>query len=270
MYDEHTPAMTYSLRGIAALEVTVRGTNKDVHSGSYGGAIANPVVVLARMIAQCVGPDGRLLVPGVYDDVAPVQDWERENLRRLNYNDDTLKEELKVPRLFGEAGHSTLERLWSRPTFEVNGIFGGYTGQGPKTIVPASATAKISLRLVPHQDPDKIHRLVLDHIRSICPDTVRLDITEGYASPPILFDVNTPAMRAAQEALRFGFGAEPVLIRCGGSIPVVNTFVQEWACPALLMGFGLDSDGAHGPNEHFKVDSFLKGARASAHLLVSM
>jgi acetylornithine deacetylase/succinyl-diaminopimelate desuccinylase-like protein len=270
MYDERTPAMTYSLRGIAALEVTVRGPNKDVHSGSYGGAVANPVVVLARLVSQCIGPDGRIMVPGVYDDVAPVQDWERENLRRLNYNDQALKQELQVPGLFGETGCSTLERLWFRPTFEVNGIFGGYTGEGPKTIVPASATAKITLRLVPHQDPDKIHRLVADHLRSICPDTVRIEIVGGYGSPPVLFDVNTPAMRAAQEALRFGFGAEPVLIRCGGSIPVVNTFVQEWACPALLMGFGLDSDGAHGPNEHFRVESFLKGARASAHLLFHM
>jgi len=270
MYDERTPAMTYGLRGIAAFEITVKGPNKDVHSGSYGGAVANPAVVLSRLIAQCVGPDGKILVPGLYEDVAPVQEWERENLGRLGYNDAVLKDELKVPRLFGEAGYSTLERLWARPTFEVNGLFGGYTGQGAKTIVPATATVKISLRLVPRQDPDKVRQLVLDYIRSICPDTVRFEITQAHTSPPILFDVNNPAMRAAQEALRFGFGADPVFIRCGGSIPVVNTFVQQWGCPVLLMGFGLDSDGAHSPNERFKVDSFLKGARASAHLLLNM
>jgi acetylornithine deacetylase/succinyl-diaminopimelate desuccinylase-like protein len=241
-----------------------------VHSGSYGGAIANPVVVLSRLVSQCIGPDGRILVPGVYDDVAPVQDWEKQNLRRLNYNDKTLQDELQVAALFGETGCSTLERLWYRPTFEVNGMFGGYTGEGPKTIVPSSATAKITLRLVPHQDPEKVHRRVADHLRSICPDSVRMEIAEGYGSPPILFDVDTPAMRAAQAALRFGFDAEPVLIRCGGSIPVVNTFVQEWACPALLMGFGLDSDGAHSPNERFRVESFLRGARASSHLLFHM
>ncbi|MBP8304235.1 MAG: dipeptidase [Phycisphaerae bacterium] len=270
MYDERTPAMTYGLRGIAALEITLRGPAKDVHSGSYGGAVANPAVVLSRLIAQCIGPDGKILVPGLYDDVVPVRAWEKENLQRLAFDDEVLKRELAVPHLFGEDGYSTLERLWARPTFEINGLFGGYTGQGAKTIVPASATAKVSLRLVPRQDPAKVRSLVLDHIRSICPNTVRLEISAGHSSPPVLFDVKDPAIRAAQKALRFGFGAEPVFIRCGGSIPVVNTFVEEWGCPVLLMGFGLDSDGAHSPNERFKVDSFFKGARASAHLLSNM
>lgn len=270
MYDERTPAMTYGLRGIAALEITVRGPAKDVHSGSYGGAVANPAVVLARLMSQCIGPDGKILVPGLYDDVVPVRAWEKENLRRLAFDDEALRRELEVPHLFGEDGYSTLERLWARPTFEINGLFGGYTGQGAKTIVPASATAKVSLRLVPRQDPAKVRSLVLDHIRSICPSTVRLEISSGHSSPPVLFDVKDPAIRAAQKALRFGFGAEPVLIRCGGSIPVVNTFVEEWACPVLLMGFGLDSDGAHSPNERFKVDSFFKGGKASAHLLSNM
>jgi len=270
MYDDRTPAITYGLRGIAALEITVKGPSRDVHSGSYGGAVANPAIVLSQLIARCVDSDGRILVPGLYDDVAAVQEWERQNILRLGFDDKVLMDEIQVPRLFGEVGYSTLERLWARPTFEVNGLFGGYTGQGAKTIVPASATAKISLRLVPHQDPDKVRNLVLRHVRSICPDTVCLSIAEAHASPPVLFDVNNPAMRAAQEALRLGFGAEPVFIRCGGSIPVVTTFVQELSCPVLLMGFGLDSDGAHSPNERFKVDSFIKGARTSAHLLLTM
>jgi len=165
MYDERTPAMTYGLRGIAALEITLRGPAKDVHSGSYGGAVANPAVVLSRLIAQCIGPDGKILVPGLYDDVVPVRAWEKENLQRLAFDDEVLKRELAVPHLFGEDGYSTLERLWARPTFEINGLFGGYTGQGAKTIVPASATAKVSLRLVPRQDPAKVRSLVLDHIR---------------------------------------------------------------------------------------------------------
>ena len=172
-----------------------------------------------------------------------------------------------MPRLHGEAGYSTLERLWARPTFEINGIFGGYQGQRSKTIIPAFATAKITCRLVSNQDPARVRDLVVEHIRSVCPDTVRLEINEFGASPPVLFDVNNPMIRAAQEALRKGFGHETVFIRCGGSIPVVSTFVEQLGCPVILMGFGLDSDGPHSPNEHFSLDSFRRGTKAAAHLL---
>ncbi len=267
MYDEKTPALTYGLRGIIAFEFTVRGPNSDVHSGAYGGAIANPALVAAQILAACVSPEGKVLVPHFYDDVEPLQDWEREGFRKLNFNDQALTKELNVPRLHGEAGFSTLERLWARPTFEVNGVFGGYQGQRSKTIIPASATAKVTCRLVPHQDPAKIRDLVFEHIRAVCPDTVGLEIDEFGASPPVLFDVNNPAIRAAQEALRQGFGHETAFIRCGGSIPVVSTFVEQLGCPVLLMGFGLDSDRPHGPNEHFSLDSFLRGTKAATHLL---
>ncbi len=267
MYDANTPAITNGLRGIFAFEVTVKGPNSDIHSGAYGGAVANPAMVLAQILAACVSPDGRILVPHFYDDVAPLEDWERENFRRLAFNDEVLARELNVPHLHGEAGYNTLERLWARPTFEVNGIFGGYQGQRSKTIIPASATAKISARLVPHQAPAKIRELVFKHLRAVCPDTVRLEISEFAMSPPVLFDVNTPVIRAAQEALRKGFGREAAFIRCGGSIPVVSTFVEQLGCPVILMGFGLDSDRPHGPNEHFSLDSFLRGTKAAAHLL---
>ena len=267
MYDEKTPAITYGLRGIVAFEFTVKGPASDVHSGAYGGAISNPAMVVAQILAQCVSRDGKVLVPHFYDDVAPLEDWERESFRKLAFDEKALTRELDVPRLHGEPGYSALERLWARPTFEINGIFGGYQGQRSKTIIPASATAKLSVRLVPHQDPDKIRDLIFNHIRSVCPDTVRLELTQFGASPPVLFDVNNPAIRASQEALRRGFGHDAVFIRCGGSIPVVNTFVEQLGCPVLLMGFGLDSDRPHGPNEHFSLDSFIRGTKAAAALL---
>jgi acetylornithine deacetylase/succinyl-diaminopimelate desuccinylase-like protein len=267
MYDEKTPAITYGLRGIFAFEFTVKGPAKEVHSGTYGGAVANPAMVLAQILAGCVGPDGKILVPHFYDDVAPLQEWESESMRRLGFDEQVLVRELNVPRPHGEVGYSTLERIWSRPTFEINGIFGGYMGERSKTIVPACATAKISARLVPHQDPARIRDLIVEHIQSVCPPTVGLEICEMAMSPPVLFDVNNPAFRATEGALRRGFGSDPVFIRCGGSIPVVSTFVEQLGCPVVLMGLGLDSDGAHSPNEHFSLDSFIRGTKASAHLL---
>ena len=267
MYDAKTPAITYGLRGIIALEFTIRGPASDVHSGAYGGGVANPAMVAAQILAACVSREGKVLVPHFYDDVVPLQDWERESFRKLNFNDDALAKELNVPHLHGEPGYSTLERLWARPTFEINGIFGGYQGQRSKTIIPAWATAKITCRLVSNQDPARVRDLVIEHIRSVCPSTVRLEINEFGASAPTLFDVNNPTIRAAQEALRKGFDHETVFIRCGGSIPVVGTFVEQLGCPAVLMGFGLDSDGPHSPNEHFSLDSFRRGTKAAAYFL---
>jgi len=184
MYDENTPAITYGLRGILISEFTVKCADQDVHSGAYGGAIANPAMVLAQILSACVGPDGKILVPHFYDDVAPLEKWESESIEKLGFDDQAFVGELNVPRPHGEAGHCTLERIWTRPTFEVNGIFGGYTAGGSKTIVPASATAKISIRLVPHQDPEQIRDLTIEHLRAVCPNTVRLDIADFATSPP--------------------------------------------------------------------------------------
>ncbi len=267
MYDEKTPAITYGLRGIAISEFTVKGASQDVHSGAYGGAIANPAMVLAQILSKCVAPDGKVLIPYFYNDVAPLEKWESESIAKLGFDDQAFVAELNVPHPHGEPGHSTLERIWNRPTFEVNGMFGGYTGGGSKTIVPASATAKISIRLVPHQNPQRIRDLIVEHLKAVCPDTVRLEIADFATSPSVLFDVTEPAFQAAQEALRKGFGGEPVFIRCGGSIPVVSTFVEQLGCPVIIMGFGLDSDAPHGPNEHFSLDSFIRGTKASVHLL---
>ena len=184
MYDEKTPAITYGLRGIVLFEFTVKGPDKDVHSGAYGGSIANPAIVLAQIISACAAPDGKVLIPHFYDDVAPLEQWESENMAKLGFDEQAFVGEVNAPRPHGEAGYSTLERIWTRPAFEINGIFGGYTAGGSKTIIPASTTAKVSARLVPHQNPARICELIAEHIRSVCPDTVRLEMSDFASSPP--------------------------------------------------------------------------------------
>ncbi len=268
MYDEHTPAITYGLRGLLGLEVTVRVARRDLHSGAYGGAIGNPGIALSRMIAACMDPSGHVLVPGFYDQVRPLEDWERENVRKLAFDESKLIGETGARAGFGEKGYSALERMWARPTFDVNGLLGGYAGKGIKTIIPSWTAAKISMRLVPDQDPGKIFELVKQHLESNCPPFASVEIKgPSSATPPALFDVSDPAIQVASKALRFGFGAEPVLIRCGGSIPVANTFWNELKKPVILMGFGLDSDGAHSSNERFTIDSFVNGVKTSAYFI---
>ncbi len=271
MYDEKTPAITYALRGVVPLEVTVKGPSCDLHSGQYGGAVGNPAIALAYILSQCLGPDGKVKIKGFYDDARTLEDWERENVKKLNYQDSTLKNEVSVKNLFGEAEYATLERLWARPTFEVNGIFGGYTGEGNKTIIPAKATAKITIRLVPNMDLKKTADLAKEHIRSVCPDFVDLEITGGDAGAnAVIFDKNNELIKAGVEALKAGFGSEAVYIGCGGSIPVTLTFWEDLQKPILLMGLGQDSDGAHSPNERFLISSFINGAKASAYLLANI
>lgn len=267
MYNEQIPAITYGLRGILTFEINVKGPGFDLHSGAYGGAVANPAVVLSHLISQCVSPDGEILVPGFYDDVEPLAPWEAENIERLQYDDETLRLEVQAPALIQNAQHGTLERLWARPTFEVNGIYGGYQGQNAKTIIPMEATAKVSIRLVPGQDLDPVKDRVFAFLREICPNTVTLDLTFTGGGRPTVVDVEAPAMQLAKDALKHGYGHEPVFIRTGGSIPIVNTFSEVWGCPVILMGLGLDSDGPHSPNEHFSLTSFVRGIKASAKLL---
>lgn len=267
MYDAQVPAITYGLRGIMTFEMHVKGPGFDLHSGAYGGAVANPTVVLSHLISQCVSVEGKILIPGFYDDLQPLTQWEAQNIEQLQYDDETLRQEVEAPALISDAHHSTLERLWARPTFEVNGLYGGYQGQHSKTIIPSNATAKVSIRLVPGQDLDRVKDRVFGFLRDICPETVTLDLTFTGGGPPVVFDVNTPAMQSACNALKYGFEHEPVFIRTGGSIPVVSTFSEVWGCPVILMGLGLDSDGPHSPNEHFSLTSFVKGIKASAKLL---
>ncbi len=270
LYDERTPAITYALRGLVGLEVTVRVAGRDLHSGAYGGGIGNPAIALAHMIGACMGADGVVRIPGFYEQVRPLEDWETQTIERLAFDERTLLEEAGARTTFGEAGRSILERMWARPTFEVNGIFGGYSGGGMKTIIPASATAKISMRLVPDQDPKQVFEQAAGYLRSQCPPYATVEIKGPLgAAPPVLFDVKDPAIKTGRQALESGFGAEPVLIRCGGSIPVAGTFWKELAKPVILMGFGLDSDGAHSANERFKVANFVSGTKTSAHFITA-
>ncbi len=271
MYDEKTPAITYGLRGIIAFEITLKVADRDLHSGIFGGAVANPATALAHIISQCLAADGAIKIPGFHDNIKPLQDWEKKQIRNLTFDDDKLAKQIGAKRVFGEPGFSTLERIWARPTLDINGIASGYTGKGMKTIIPASATAKISIRLVPDQDPDRIFKVVTSHLKSLCPDYADIQIPLLSAgAPPVLFDVEHPVIRAGCRALKLGFAAEPVFIRCGGSIPVVNTFWQQLKKPVLLIGFCLDSDGAHSPNERFKIASFINAIRTSVALLAGV
>ncbi len=267
MLDKDTPAITYSLRGTVALEITLQGPNRDLHSGTFGGAVGNPIIALASIISGCIDTNGQITIPGFYDSVRPLEDWEKENFAQLPSDDEQIKKDLNIKALFGRPDVTSLEKMWAQPTFEVNGIYGGYQEKGSKTIIPSSAGAKITMRLVPDQEPADIMRIVKNHLQQLCPDFVEMTIREAYATGPVLFDIHTSLIQSACEALQEGFQHKPVYIRCGGSIPVVSTFEQELQKPVLLMGFGLTSDGAHSPNECFSVATFQRAIKASAALL---
>ncbi|MBI4586585.1 MAG: dipeptidase [Planctomycetes bacterium] len=261
------PAITYGLRGILCLEIIVRGPKKDLHSGSYGGAVANPAMVLARMVAACHAPFGKVAIPGFYDKVRPLDDQEREEIRKLPFSDREFQEEVGAPKLWGEEGYSVLERRWARPTFEVNGLVSGHTGEGMKTVLPAEARAKISMRLVPDQDPEEIGRLASEYIQSLAPASAAVEVKLHHGARPVLVRCDTGAVRAAMEAIAVGFGREPVFVREGGSIPVVNTFKEALGTDSILIGLGLPDDGAHGPNEKFSLDDFRRGMVTMAALI---
>jgi acetylornithine deacetylase/succinyl-diaminopimelate desuccinylase-like protein len=267
MYGESQPAIAYGLRGIIGFDIIVKGATQDLHSGSFGGAVPNPAVALANILAKCTDGNGKVLIPGFYDDVLELQQWEKENLKRLAFDDEAFREKVGIKKILGKPNIPTLAKMWARPTFEINSIFGGYTGQGGKTIIPSQATAKISVRIVPNQNPEKLAGIIVEYIKNVCPDNVSLEfIGPGWANP-VLFDTKHAIFRTAQEALKAGFGKEPVYIREGGSIPVVETFWRELEAPVLLMGFGSNLDGAHSPNEHFGLDHFINGAKTSANLI---
>lgn len=270
LFDEETPAISQGLRGTAFLEILIKGPQRDVHSGIFGGAIANPVVVLAQLLSRCVDAEGRVQIPGFYDQVQTLTPSERADIVGLPHDDPDFAEKLGVRRLFGEKGYTTLERIWARPTFEINGIYGGYQGPGGKTIIPASAGAKLTMRLVPHQDGAVILKQTIDFLRQHCPDTVTFEIVGQGSCGPVFFDRNHPMLQKAAAALETGFGCKPVFIREGGSIPVVETFWRELGLPVLLVGFGLSSDGAHAPNERFKIDNLIGGIKTVVSLLALM
>ena len=266
LYDPRTPALTYSLRGLACCEIRVDGPAKDLHSGSYGGAVQNPANALAEIIARLKDAQGRVLVPGFYDDVLPLDSAEREALRSLAFDEAGFLADTGSPALFGEHGFTPLEAMWARPTCDVNGLWSGYSGEGAKTIVPAHAGAKVSMRLVPRQDPEKIGAAFAAHVRAIAPAGVRVAVEVMHGAEPVLIPRDSAWMRAGLAALERGFGARAVFIREGGSIPIVTTFRNCLGAPVLLLGFGLANDNAHSPNEKFPLANFRAGARTVVHL----
>ncbi len=253
------PAITYGLKGLAYLEIVVRGAATDLHSGSFGGAVANPANVLTRLIAACQCPFGRVAIPGFYDDVKPIEDWERKEFAKLPFDDEQFRQSIGAPELFGEEGYSTLERRWARPTLDVNGLLSGFTGEGAKTVLPCEARAKFSMRLVPDQTPERITELVREFLNEIAPSTVELDIIDHHGAHPVLLPTEGRFVDAAMRAYEHGFGCRPVFIREGGSIPVVNTFREELGADSLLLGLGLPDDGAHAPNERFRIEDYYRG-----------
>ena len=266
MPDKQHPALSYGLRGIAALEVKLHGPSRDLHSGIYGGSLDNPAMALCQLLAKLRDKNGRVTVAGFYDGVKPLSAFERKQLARLPFNAAQYRKFLGVPQLFGERGHTAVEQRSARPTVEINGLTSGYQGQGSKTIVPSWASAKLTFRLVPGQDPKKIIRLVTRHLRKLCPSTVRLEVADGHGGEPYLVSPTGPQAQAALHALKAAFGREPVLMREGGSIPIVNEFKKILGADTLLLGLALPDDNLHSPNEKFDLDNFAAGSRMSAHL----
>ena len=264
------PAITYGLKGMAYFELIVRGAKSDLHSGMFGGTVANPLNALSTILASLKGPDGRVRVDGFYDLVKPLEDWERAEFARLPFSEAAFLEQVGSPSLEGEVGYTTLERRWARPTCDVHGLFGGYSGPGPKTVLPRVAGAKLSFRLVPDQDPREVAVLFRSHVERFTPPGVSVEVIEHHGAPAVLVGVDSPGMRAASRAIEAGFGKPPVMMREGGSIPVVGLFKEHLGVDTLLLGWGQNDDNLHGPNEKFSLDDFHRGIKASAHLLAEL
>ena len=264
--EKKLPALTIALRGIAALEIIVHGPSRDLHSGIFGGSLENPAMALSQLLAKMRDKDGRITIPGFYDDVQPLTAYERKEMARLPYNEGDYKKFLGVQALFGERGFTATEQFSARPTFEINGLTSGYQGEGSKTIIPSWARAKITMRLVPNQKPKKIIEATRRYLQKLCPPTVRLEIQSGHGAEPYLVSPTSPQAKAALRALKSAFGAEPVIMREGGSIPIVNQFKKYLDADTLLLGLALPDDNAHSPNEKFDLDMFAKGQLMSAQL----
>jgi len=253
------PSITTGLRGLSYMEVEVTGPNRDLHSGVYGGAVANPVNVLCKMIASLHDEKGRVTIPGFYDKVAVLSPAEREAINKAPFNADKYKKDLGIQEERGEEGYTTVERTGIRPALDVNGIWGGYTGEGAKTVLPAKAHAKISMRLVPDQVSAEITRLFTEHFQSIAPKSVNIKVMAHHGGEPAVTPTNSPAFKAASKAFEEVWGKTPIPTRDGGSIPIVALFKKELGLDTVLMGFGLDSDAIHSPNEHYGVKNFMLG-----------
>jgi acetylornithine deacetylase/succinyl-diaminopimelate desuccinylase-like protein len=266
MFAPGQPSILSSLRGMAYFQIDVQGPATDLHSGSYGGAVVNPAMALARILATFHDDAGRIAIPGFYDQVRAWPEAVREGMRGLPFDESHFREEVGAPALGGEGGHTVLERLWTRPTCEVNGLLSGYTGEGAKTVLPAKAMAKVSCRLVPDQDPQEIERLMKAHVERVAPEGVTVTVTHLHGGRPWRADLEGPLFDAARRALAEAYGKEPVIVGEGGSIPVVGDFQSILGVPVLLVGFGLPGENAHAPNEWLSVENFETGMRAMARL----
>jgi acetylornithine deacetylase/succinyl-diaminopimelate desuccinylase-like protein len=270
LYDENTPAICTSLRGLCYLEIRVKGPAIDLHSGIFGGAVRNPADALCRIISRLKDEEGRIQIPGFYDKVLTVGEDFRQEMAGLNYSDARVMEETGAPEVFGEAGFSSLERMWVRPTCDVNGIWSGYTGHGAKTVIPALAAAKVSLRLVPNQDPEAVKAAFIAYIQSICPTGVSVEVEDFGGAKPVLLPRDSALIRAGKSALEKGFGKKAIFMGDGGSIPIVGTFQESLLAPVLLIGYGLPTDNIHSPNERFRLSHYYQGIRTTALLLAEV
>lgn len=253
------PSLDTGVRGLSYIEVEVTAAARDLHSGTYGGAVANPIVVLSKMIAACHDENNHVTIPGFYDDVDVVSDEERALINKAPFDEKEYKDEIGIKALHGEKGYSTYERTGTRPTLELNGIWGGYTGQGSKTVLPAKATAKISARLVPHQTSEKMTKLLLDYFRKAAPDYVSVNVFEHHGGEPYVTPIDSKGYLAASKAVETTFGKMPLPVRGGGSIPICYTLEKELGIKIIFMGFGLDNDGLHSPNEKYNIENYYKG-----------
>ncbi|MEM9933796.1 MAG: dipeptidase [Bacteroidota bacterium] len=259
MLANDTPSITIGLRGMSYVEVELTGPNRDLHSGVYGGAVANPINVLCEMIASLKDETGKITIPGFYDKVEELTHAERDKLAERPHDEASYCEDLGLANTGGEVGYSTTERATIRPTLDVNGIWGGYIGEGAKTVLPAKASAKLSMRLVPHQTPEEITQLFTDHFKKIAPPTVKVEVRPHHGGDPAVVSTTSPGYLAAEKAMQKSFGKKPIPTREGGSIPIVALFKNTLGIETVLMGFGLDSDAIHSPNEHYGIFNYLKG-----------
>jgi acetylornithine deacetylase/succinyl-diaminopimelate desuccinylase-like protein len=259
MIANDTPSIDTGLRGLAYMEVEVVGPNRDLHSGVYGGAVANPVNILCKMIASCHDENNHITIPGFYNDVLELSKAEREEMAKAPFSLNDFKKDLNIVEEWGEKGYSTIERTGIRPTLDVNGIWGGYTGEGAKTVLPSKAFAKISMRLVPNQSSEKIADLFQKHFESIAPKSVKIKVSHHHGGEPVVVSQNSAAFKAASLAMEEAYGKKPIPTRGGGSIPIVALFKQELGLDSILMGFGLDTDALHSPNEHYGLFNYYKG-----------
>ncbi|MBI4428064.1 MAG: dipeptidase [Ignavibacteriales bacterium] len=265
MFARGVPSVCYGLRGLAYMEVEVTGSKSDLHSGSFGGSVHNPIQALSETISMLHDKNGRIAIKGFYNDVRPLSKAERTAYKKLPWNDKKYAKDLGAKQLYGEKGYTTLERLWARPTLECNGIWGGYTGEGAKTVLPAKAFAKISMRLVPDQSSDRAAKLFERQIKRIAPKTVDVKVRALHGGEPAITPIDSPGVQAAVAALEKGFGKKPLYQREGGSIPIVVQFKRILGLDTVLLGFGLPDENAHAPDEHINLDNFFGGIRTSIH-----